>query len=235
MLADTLYGSDDNVQKSAKHGIDLLSPVSGKNPVEGKLTIGDFTVDEKTETVTACPAGYRPSKSIHNPETGKTRTMMAAEYCNTCVFKNECPVKRARRGYRFDHTAKQRRLDKRRRDEDGDEFRKVYSKRAGIESTNSGIKRRTGMSRLRVRGEVSVYQAIVLKLAGWNIFQASRTIKAREYVKKQIERVCSLPGSSEIQGILRLSGVKSLKYVVYLPCNNKRAPGRFFQPLLQAV
>jgi hypothetical protein len=235
MLADTLYGSDDNVQKSAKHGIELLSPVSGKYPVEGKLTIGDFTVDEKTETVTACPAGYTPSKSIHNPETGKTRTMMAAEYCNTCVLKKDCPVKRARRGYRFDHTAKQRRLDKRRRDEDSDEFRKVYSKRAGIESTNSGIKRRTGMSRLRVRGEVSVYQAIVLKLAGWNILQAARTRKAREYVKKQIERVCSLPGLSENQGILHLSGVKSLRVMMFICCTIINSHQAAFQPLLQAV
>ncbi len=33
---------------------------------------------------------------------------------------------------------------------------------------------------------------------GWNVLLVSRTRKAREYVRKQIERVCSLPGSSEI-------------------------------------
>lgn len=191
MLADTLYGGDENVLTCSENGVELVSPVSGKAPLPGKLTIGDFTVDKATETVTACPAGYTPAESVYNPDTGKTRTVMSSEYCNACNRRKECPVKRARRGYRIEHTAKQRRLDKRRREEETEEFRTVYSKRAGIESTNSGIKRRTGMSRVRVRGEASVYNAIILRMAGWNIFQAARTEKARDYVRAH------MPGSGE--------------------------------------
>jgi len=208
LLADTLYGSDENLQKSAKYGIDIVSPVSGKTPTPGKMTIGDFEVDEETEMVTACPAGRTPSKSVYDPKTGKTRTTMAAEYCNTCALKNECPVKRAKRGYRFDHTAKQRRLCNRRNNETTDEFRKVYSKRAGIESTNSGIKRRTGMSRLRVRGKGSMYHAILLRLAGWNIFQAATTRKAREYVQQQMAGGCQHLNKCVIKALLYILGLK---------------------------
>ena len=168
MLADTLYGSDDNVQKNAEYG-------SGKTPKPGKKTIWDFKVDEETETVETCQAGHTPVKSVRNKKIGKARTEMSAEHCSSCKLRKDCPVRKVKRGYRFDHTAKQRRLDKRRKNEKTDEFRKVYSKRACIESTNSGVKRRTGMNRLRVRGKGSVYQAMILRMAGWNILQAATT------------------------------------------------------------
>jgi hypothetical protein len=69
----------------------------------------------------------------------------------------------------------------------------MYNKRAGIESTNSGIKRRTGMSRVSVRGEVSVYHAMLLRLAGWNIFQAAKTMKAHDYVREHMP-----PGAKQL-------------------------------------
>ncbi len=153
MLADTFYGSDDNMQKCAQHNFDLISPVSGKPPKTGEKTISDFKVDEKTKTVQTCPADHTPVKSTYNKKTGKTRTDMSAEHCLSCKFREDCPVEKVKHGYRLYHTSKQLRLDKRRKNEKTDEFRKVYSKRSDVESTNSGIKRRTGMSRLRVRGK----------------------------------------------------------------------------------
>lgn len=188
MLADTLYGSDENVQACAQDGIELISPVSGKTPHENTMTIGDFQVDEATEEVNTCPAGHTPTKSEHNCATGKTRTEMPPEICTDCPDKARCPVKHTRNGCHLEHTAKQRRLDQRRRTEASDAFRQSYTKRAGIEGTNSGIKRRTGMTRLRVRGKKSVFHAILLKIAGWNIFQAARSKKMRQYVAKQTEK-----------------------------------------------
>ena len=57
--------------------------------------------------------------------------------------------------------------------------------RARIEATNSAIKRRTGIGKLRVRGRPGVFNTILLKIAGWNILQAPRSTKAREDVRKQ--------------------------------------------------
>ena len=188
MLADTLYGSDENVQASAVDGVELVAPVPGKTPSGKAMNIGDFDVDEETETVKACPAGHAPESSVHNPETGETRTEMPAGTCAACEQKERCPMNQTRNGCHFEHTSKERRLDERRRNETTDEFRGRYNKRAGIEATNSGIKRRTGMSRLRVRGKKSVFHAIIMKVAGWNILQAARAEKMRRYVREEMEK-----------------------------------------------
>lgn len=183
ILADTAYGSDENVQASAEDGVELVSPVPGKAPNGEAMTVGDFEVEEQTETVKTCPAGHAPQSSVHNPETGKTRTEMDVETCDGCEQKERCPTKQTRNASHFEHTSKERRLDERRRNETTDEFGERYNKRAGIEATNSGVKRRTGMSRLRVRGKKSVFHAVIMKAAGWNVLQASRAEKMREYVR----------------------------------------------------
>lgn len=54
MVADTLYGSDDNVQNALKDKMNLVSPVSGK--ALGPVSVCDFEIDEETYTVKACPA-----------------------------------------------------------------------------------------------------------------------------------------------------------------------------------
>ena len=63
----------------------------------------------------------------------------------------------------MDHTAKQRRSASRRREQDTEVFRDRYKIRGGIEGTNSGLKRKTGLGQLRVRGKPAVYHAIYPK------------------------------------------------------------------------
>lgn len=100
-------------------------------------------------------------------------------------FFEECPVRRTREGYRLDHTAKARRLAGRRREEATEVFRERYRIRSGIEGTNSGLKRRMGLARLRVRGSPRVFASILLKITGWNILRASACAKMREIVYKR--------------------------------------------------
>jgi hypothetical protein len=52
----------------------------------------------------------------------------------------------------------------------------------GIEGTNSGLKRRTGLGQLRVRGQPRVFGSILLKVAGWNILRAAACAKMRQIV-----------------------------------------------------
>lgn len=68
--------------------------------------------------------------------------------------------------------SKQRRLQQRREDQETDEWREIYNSRAQIEGTIGSVKRRTGMVRLRYRGEKSMFSSMYLKLAGWNISRA---------------------------------------------------------------
>jgi len=187
LFADAAYGSDENVEQASARGVELISPTKeganeqAKTDPFATLGLDDFVIDEATETVVRCPDGIAPESSTHDPLTGKTTTIMPAAACGACAFSGECPVRRTPAGYRLEHTAKQRRLAGRRREERTDVFAERYTIRAGIESTNSGIKRRSGLGRLRVRGEPRVHMAILLKLAGWNILRAaaSATVRAK--------------------------------------------------------
>ena len=187
LLADTGYTSDDNVQLAEQQGVELVGPVpSGSSKTKDdeyeQLNIDDFNVDEATEEIVCCPAGHKPQSSEHNNETGKTKTVMPESACSQCRFFEQCPVEKIREQYKLEHTAKQRRLAGRRREQDTEVFRERYKTRGGIEGTNSGLKRKTGLGRLRVRGRPAVFHRIYLKIVGWNILRASVCAKMREIV-----------------------------------------------------
>ena len=189
LLVDTLYPSDENVQQAEGMGVELVGPVPGAAPAEQPedLNIDDFVVDETTECVTCCPEGQAPLRSVHDPATGKTRTVMPASCCARCVYRNQCPVEERADGYHLEHTAKQRRMAGRRREQQTQVFRQRYRRRSGIESTNSGLKRRLGLGRLRVRGRVRVFQAIYLKVTGWNILRAAACATMHELVRAKAQ------------------------------------------------
>jgi hypothetical protein len=185
LLVDTLYAGDENVQRAEQHDVELVGPVpSGSQETEGvdELNIDDFNIDEASEEVICCPAGHKPVSSVPDLETGKTKTVMPLSACRPCEFVAECPIEKGRDGYCLHHTARQRRLAGRRREENTEAFRERYRIRGGIEGTNSGLKRRTGLGRLRVRGSPRVFHAIYLKITGWNILRAAACAKIRQIV-----------------------------------------------------
>jgi len=185
MFADTHYCSDENIQAAANRGVELVGPVQCGSLIDkdvDHLNVDDFDIDEQTEEVVCCPAGHKPVSSIHDKQTGKTKTVMPSSTCSQCEFRKECPVEKCRDGYCLYHTAKQRRLAGRRREEATDVFRDRYRIRGGIEGTNSGLKRKTGLGQLRVRGKPAVFHSILLKITGWNILRAAACAKMREIV-----------------------------------------------------
>ncbi len=180
LYADTSYGSDANVTHAEDGGVDLQSPVPGgpkQNPDD--LTIDDFVVDEETHTVERCPNGHEPVSSVHDPEKGRTRTVMDASHCSACPHQDACPVREVRDGYVVAHTPAEHRTASRRAEQATDAFRENYAIRGGGESVNSGLKRKTGMGRLRVRGSPRVRMAVLLRCAGWNLFRALAALKQR--------------------------------------------------------
>jgi hypothetical protein len=189
LLGDTHYPSEENVQLAERYGVELVGPVPGAAPAEGPddLNLDDFVIDEKTEQVVGCPDGQTPVSSVHDPAKGKTRTTMPAAACGRCAFRNQCPVQEGPDGYHLEHTAKQRRVAGRRREQQTEVFRERYRRRNGIESTNSALKRRVGLGRLRVRGRRRVFRALYLKIAGWNILRASVCAKMRELVQARAQ------------------------------------------------
>jgi len=180
MYGDSGYGRDENVVAAAERGVDLQSPVSGTAPQhEGDLTVDDFVIDEESETVLRCPNGCEPQSSVHDADGGQTTTVMRSADCAGCEFGSQCPVKRSGGQFVFHHTPAQRRLAERRAEQATDAFKENYAIRAGGESVNSGLKRKTGMGRVRTRGQPRVRMAVLFRCAGWNLFRALAALKKR--------------------------------------------------------
>jgi hypothetical protein len=202
LFVDTHYCSDQNHQDAADRGVELVGPVQSNSPIEkdvDSLNVDDFNIDEQTEEVICCPAGHKPVSSIHDKQTGKTKTIMPTSACSQCDFHNECPAEKRRDDYCLVHTAKKRRLAGRRREENTDVFRERYRIRGGIEGTNSGLKRKTGLGRLRVRGRPRVFHSILLKITGWNILRAAACAKMREIVYERANRAVFRLGFAILQ------------------------------------
>ncbi|MEW6235526.1 MAG: transposase [Candidatus Omnitrophota bacterium] len=173
LLADSMYGSDDNVSKAAKEGVNLIAPTMGKpKSKETQLVLDDFTVDEATGEVTSCPGGAAPC-AIRKIKDDGLKIYFDPATCQDCDHRDYCCVG-LDGGHKLEYTPKQRRLAQRRVAEESEEFREKYRWRSGIEAVNAKLKRMMGQGRLRVRGRARVRLAVTLKALGWNIFQAAR-------------------------------------------------------------
>lgn len=192
LLADAGYGSDSNVELAQEEDVTLVAPVpGGKKYDDEEVGYDQFELNDANE-VTACPAGHAPKSSSYNAKSNNVWAQMDPEVCNRCPLLEHCKVQKEKQSEGEQGTRKangrvQFRLDApraaaRRRHEQTDEFRDLYRWRSGIEATNSCLKRKLGMTRLRVRGFKPVKTAIMLKLAGWNLFRAvaMRTHRTRE-------------------------------------------------------
>jgi hypothetical protein len=180
LFADTLYGSDENVEAAAQQGVDLQSPVSGVPPCNAAdLTIDDFVIDDERQVVQRCPAGHEPLSSQYNSEQDQTVTEMDPCVCARCDFFDQCPVKKVGGRYIATHSPAQRRLAARRAEQSTSAFSENYSIRGGGESVNSALKRMAGMGRLRVRGRPHMALGVYLRCAGWNLSRAIAALKKR--------------------------------------------------------
>jgi hypothetical protein len=164
ILADSLYGGDDNCERAKKdHGVDVISPVMGR-PVNG-LSLDDFTLDATGKIIT-CPVGHSPVGVSHGK---RFSAAFNADACRRCPQREHCPVKPGKKAFYFRYSAKEVRLSRRRIQEQTTQFRDKYRFRAGVEATMSEYDRRTGVKKLRVRGLKAVSFAATLKALGINI------------------------------------------------------------------
>jgi len=169
VLADSLYGSDENVQIAKSQGVEVISPPMGSENEE-KLNLADFQTG-KGGKVIFCPQGHPPIKTKKK----KDRHCAAFDLnqCQTCPNRDNCPSKPGKNASYFRYTDKQLRIALRRSEVQTEEFKDRYRWRAGVEATMSEYDRRTGVKRLRVRGMKSVRYSAVLKALGLNILRAA--------------------------------------------------------------
>ena len=185
LLADTLYGSDENCQKAAKLDVEVISPAKG-NKEECDISLSGFEVSEKGDIV-SCPQGHEPVKR----KIKKTRHTVAfnSQHCSICPFQETCLVRQGKKYHYLRYTDKEMRLAIRRAYEQTDEFKDRYRWRSGIEATMSEYDRRTGVKHLRVRGFKAVRFCATLKAVAVNIFRATAVRKALNNAKAAHGRV----------------------------------------------
>jgi len=166
--ADSGYASGENIIKAEKQGTELVAPIGSKGP-ESPVTLGDFEFDETGERVLQCPAGQCPVE--HRGTSGGKATVACfdPEQCEGCFLRDMCPAERRRKHRVVRFTPADVAVAKRRMEQETPEFKERYKLRSGIEATNSELKRRHGLGKLRVRRRRRVGLSVRLKVLGMNI------------------------------------------------------------------
>lgn len=200
VLADSLYGSDENGEKAQEMGVEVISPVMG-TPKEDTIPLAGFQQASKGR-ITACPQGHAPVKF----KQGKKNICSVAfdsEHCIACPERERCPVEPGRKRHYLRFNLKALRIAGRRARENTPEFKDKYRWRSGIEATMSEMDKKTEVKRLRVQGLSAVSYCARLKAIGVNLFRATR-------VKRALDVLRATPGTplSAIGSII--SAVKEL-------------------------
>jgi hypothetical protein len=169
LLADSLYGSDDNVEQAKEQGVEVIAPAVGKEPAP--ISLADFAIGPNDE-ILACPMGQIPQR-LKTGKKGGFLVHFDKARCDACPRQSDCPVQRKKKRTTLRYDAKELRLARRRVREKTAAFREVYRYRAGAEATMSDLDRVTGIKHLRVRGMVAVRVAATLKATGLNIRRAA--------------------------------------------------------------
>jgi len=204
LLADSLYGSENNCKVAKKSGTEVIAPTMGAH-----TSLSEFIFSENG-TVTSCPMGHIPVRTKYKK--GNHVSTFKSEQCDSCLKRDTCPVKEGKKQYYLRYKDKVWRIAMRRAYEKTDEFKDTYRWRAGIEATMSEYDRKTGVKNLRVRGMKAVRFCATLKAVGINIFRATAVRRARispkpirecacwsvfllfSYVKEQLRTYIRTPG-----------------------------------------
>ena len=165
LYVDGGYYSQEAAESDEEQGIKInFTDMTGKTP-KGNIGACEFELDDEKKIIKSCPKGIKPMRSAE--KAGQFVAHFSLESCEGCELLDQCPVKKQKKSYvvRFSQKAltasKQRKLIT-------ENYKSNCSMRAGIEGTNSALKRRHGMSKLKVRGLAKVQVEVGLKVTAQN-------------------------------------------------------------------
>jgi hypothetical protein len=194
---DSNFTSSVVVQEARLLGTDVNGPVMGNKdlPKADEVTVGDFQVDVQEPHNSRCPAGQVPSKQTVSAK-GRISLAMVATVCATCGLSGKCPAKPARRERVVRTTQEELHSAQRRRYETTTQFQERQAWRAGIEATNSELKRGHGLGKLAVRGRERVQLAVYLKAAACNVKRTVVYLGKQQVAGKKSSRPVHAEGSA---------------------------------------
>ena len=175
LLADSGYGSDGNVFRSAERNVELIAPTTGKD--KKKVGLEECTLDDQQRVIT-CPCGKKPMLKRYIGEKG--RAVFPASTCQKCPLLKRCSASKQGQNYTIIYDARSLRLRERRLHEKTEEFQDDYRPRGGIEALFGRLKQFTPLRRLGVRGKSAVFNAMNSIMAVHNIMQMTEFYKIQD-------------------------------------------------------
>jgi hypothetical protein len=179
MITDTAYCGGDNDVALRDRGVTLTGPAPGKAPARAS-TLAAFETSPDLKQIIRCPRGAAPDRTYHQKKKDTVTAVFDKQTCAACPQREQCPVKRRKKGYTLTYKRSQMATAKRRETEKTQNFKKTYARRAAIEGTNSELKRAHGIGRLRVRGRPAVEFAVFMKITACNV---------KRYISIQVKRL----------------------------------------------
>lgn len=139
----------------------------------GAIDLAAFAFTAGIGAVLACAADHEP---LRQQLTGQLLSAtFSAAHCADCPLAGLCPTVRLADGSRqLRRSRASIATESRQHEQKTAAFKESYRIRSGIEATNSTLKRRHGLRKLRVRGRGRVELAVTLKalsLNGWRVAQ----------------------------------------------------------------
>lgn len=201
LYVDGGYWSEATNQAAQNAGVTIhYSALTGRKPQENKFAFTEFKI-ENNERITFCPQNNQPIRSDFNAKNKTLSAHFALEVCQTCPQLDKCPVKLQKKDAVIRVSQKRLLADDARQKMQTEDQHETVSKRAAIEGTNSALKRRHGLDRLKVRGINKSRVVVGCKIIGHNFQQLLRALKRQ--AKKAAEVLtkvtapqvpgCSLP------------------------------------------
>jgi hypothetical protein len=165
MYVDGGFHSEGIHQTAEENGIEIhLTNMSGTEPKK-KIPVTEFDIDETTNVINKCPGGHIPEHA--GVSGGQTVAHFPHEACANCELREQCFSKKqvkdcvVRINLKAVNAGREREKIKSSKKEN-------TSKRAGIEGTNSALKR-GGLDKLNVRGKAKSTVVCGLKVTVQNI------------------------------------------------------------------
>lgn len=189
LFADGGYPSVPSALKIREQGIELVAPVN-RSRLGDDVAGRDLFVFDDTGRVVRCPRGHAPVDhrvlSGNNTKRRSLHAIFDGDICRACDMLDRCPVRapnhRAKGcsprdtsgDFRLEVTAELRLRDEMYALQQTTQWKERYRIRAGIEATNSELKRAHGIGHLRVRRLVKVCFAVACKVIACNIKRWAR-------------------------------------------------------------
>jgi hypothetical protein len=142
-----------------------FTDMTGREP-SSKIPVTDFDICSKTHVIKQCPNNFKPIHASYTKEQSVAHFPLDA--CNNCEFRDRCPAKKQKKSYvvRISKKSLEAAIQRLKIDINR---RQNVSMRAGIEGTNSALKRGHGMDKLYVRSKAKCTVVAGLKITAQNI------------------------------------------------------------------